>query len=50
MSCKCGSFALHLFGELVAQLLEVNPAQVDELGIHLVVARLLGADGLVDDR
>ena len=49
MSCSGGVLALHLACELVAQLREVDPAQVDREPLGMVLARLLRADGLVDD-
>ena len=49
MSCSAACFALHLLGELVAQLLEVDLAQVDREPLGVVVAGRLRADGLVDD-
>ena len=49
MSCNAALPCAHLLRELVAQLLEVDLAQVDGQPFGLVFARRLRADGLVDD-
>ena len=42
-------FALHFPGELIAEFFHVNLAHVEKFRVHLVVARFLGADGIIDN-
>ena len=49
MSCSAACLRSHLLRELVAQLLEVDLAQIDLQSFGVVFAGAVCADGLVDD-